>query len=40
MEAADLAAKLGICVYFDSVLYRGDVFLAIADQQTIKLTID
>ena len=39
MEAADLAAELGICVYFDSVLYRSDIFLAIAFQQTIKPTI-
>jgi hypothetical protein len=29
MEATDLAAKLGVCVYFDRVLYCRDVFLAI-----------
>lgn len=40
MEATDLAAELGICVYFDRVLYRRDIFLAIAFQQTIKSTID
>lgn len=40
MEAVDLAAELGICVYFDSVLYRSDIFLAIPFQQAIRSTID
>jgi hypothetical protein len=33
MEAADLATQLGIRVYFDYILYRSDIFLAIAFQQ-------
>jgi hypothetical protein len=27
MEATDLAAKLGLCVYFDRILYCRDIFL-------------
>ena len=40
MEATDLAVQLGLCVYFDRVLYRSDVFIVIAVQQTIKSTIN
>jgi len=29
MEAAGLAIELGICVYFDHILYCRDIFVAI-----------
>jgi hypothetical protein len=32
MEATNLAVKLGLCVYFDPILYRGDIFLVTAFQ--------
>lgn len=32
MEATDLAAKLGVCVYISRVLYCSDIFLETALQ--------
>jgi len=30
MEATNLAVKLGLCIYFDPILYRSDIFLVTA----------
>jgi hypothetical protein len=36
MEATDLAAQSRLCVYFDRILYRSDIFLGIAFQQLLQ----